>query len=323
MDVLYTQLKTYGKVKLDEPMSKHTTFKIGGPAKYFVIVDDIKKLVELISWLNGEGQKYFILGGGSNLLVRDEGYDGVVIKIDIKQHTFLPDGIEAEAGAQIATLSREALDHKLAGLEWGIGLPGSIGGAVYGNAAYSGKYMADIVDKVEVIHNGEHKVLSNDDCNFANKESVFKHDVYLILKVFLKLRRIETGEEQQKAKEYILEQIKYRAKTQPKGFPSAGCVFKNCEVLVDDIPRFEPHIDSDRVLTILHNYHKIPVGYLIEKVGLRGKKLGGAQVSPEHANFIVNAGGATAQDVLTLIEEIKQKVYTTYGLELEEEVQVV
>lgn len=323
MNILYSQLKNYGKVKLDEPLSRHTTFKIGGPAKYFIVVDELTNFINLISFLDGEGQNYFILGGGSNVLARDEGFEGVVIKTNMSKCIFHKDSVEAEAGVPIATLTRNASDHKLGGLEWSIGLPGTVGGAVYGNAAYSGHYMADIVDRVETLYRGEQVTLSKEDCNFANKESIFKHDPYIILKVHLKLTPLETQEELQKSREFIIEQIRYRTQNQPKGLPSAGCVFKNCEVPVDDISRFIPLIDNEKVLNILQSHHKIPVGYLIEKIGMKGKRIGGAQISPTHANFIVNADNAKAQDVLSLIEEIKEKVYTTYGIELEEEIQII
>jgi len=322
MDVLYTKLKQFGKVKIDEPLSKHTTFKIGGPAKYFVVVEDRDKLVELLKYLDGEGEQYYILGGGSNVLARDEGYDGVVVKVDSGQWTVDNNLVEVEAGVLLGILGQETIEAKLSGLEWAVGIPGTIAGAVYGNAAAFGFGIEDFVEKVEAYKDGEIVELSNAECEFSYKESVFKKEGGAILRVWLKLRSLDE-EEYKKIKKETMERIEYRMKTQPKEKPSAGCVFKNLVLSDKEKERLLPRIKDERVTGLIKDYGKLPTGFLIEQIGMKGKKQGGAQVSEKHGNFIVNNDNATAVDVLSLIEEIKGKVYNEWGIMLEEEIQVI
>lgn len=322
MDQLYQQLKKYGKVKIKEPLSKHTTFKIGGPAKYFVVIDDTDRLIGLLKYLDGEGEKYYILGGGSNVLARDDSFDGVVINVQTSKFRIDEDIVEADAGVLLGILGQEAVEARLSGLEWGVGVPGTIAGAVYGNASAFGAGMESIVQRVKAYKDGEVLYFSNKECRFSYKESIFKREGGVILCVWFKLIALDE-DEYKKIKKLTMERIEYRLKTQPKEKPSAGCAFKNLILSEKDKKRLLPRIKDERIIGLIKNYGKLPAGFLVEQVGMKGKKQGDAQVSDKHGNFIVNNGKAKATDVLGLIEEIKQKVSESWAVELEEEVQII
>ncbi len=314
MNELYKQLKMYGKVKIDEPMSKHTTFKIGGPAKYFVIVEDIGKLVELLKYLDGAGEKFMMLGGGSNMLISDTGYDGVIIKLQVTSYKLQNDVIIASAGCTTVEIAQKSIAEKLTGFEWGVGVPGTIGGAVRGNAGAMGGEMKDSVLKVEVYRDGEVIELSREECEFGYRDSVFKHTSDVILRVYLELENTEDNELAKKA----IEHLQYRNKTQPQGYSSSGCMFKNVEVKSQ-----KSKVKSYDIPQEFLDKGIIPAGWLVDQVGMKGYAVGNAQVSDKHGNFLINTGGATASDMLSIIDEIKTTVYTEYGIELEEEVHII
>jgi len=257
------------KIKKNVLLSKYTTFKIGGLAKYFCIANNKKDVIMAIKWAKEKKLPFFILGNGSNVLVVDKKYSGLVIK----------------TGKPLA-------HYVFKGLEWAAGIPGTIEGAVYGNAGAFGKSMKDAVKEVEVwdTKTEKIKIFKKKDCGFGYRESIFKKNKNLIiLSVKIKSKKSNL----KKIKEYL----NYKKQTQPLNLPSAGSVFKN------------------------------PKGYfaaeLIEKCGLKGKTIGRAQISKKHANFIVNLGGAKAKDVFTLIKIIKQKVKNKFGIILEEEIQIL
>ncbi|PIR77964.1 MAG: UDP-N-acetylenolpyruvoylglucosamine reductase, partial [Candidatus Magasanikbacteria bacterium CG10_big_fil_rev_8_21_14_0_10_36_16] len=177
MDQIYTTLRKFGKVKLNEPMSKHTTFKLGGPVKYFITIDNADKLVEVLNFLREENVEFIIIGGGSNVLCSDKEFDGVVIKIANNEIKLLEDNVlQADAGCVTVAVARESVKFNLTGFEWGIGVPGTIGGAVRGNAGAMGGDMSGNLSKVEVYRQGEILELSNEECEFAYRESIFKHN---------------------------------------------------------------------------------------------------------------------------------------------------
>lgn len=304
-------LKNFGQAKLNEPMSKHTTFKIGGPVDVFLTVTETEKVVEALQYLDGEGIPYFILGGGSNMLVRDEGFHGVVLNIHTNQIHIEGDRVIADAGCTTVEVARKSIQAGLIGFEWGVGVPGTIGGAVRGNAGAMGMEMKDNLEKVEVYRNGEVEELNTNDCHFGYRESVFKQEG-IVLRVHLKL----SFGDGQAAMKKALENLQYRNKTQPQGFASTGCIFKNFEIgsqtlALENIP--EEFLKKG----------KISAGWLIEQVGMKGKQVGKAKVSEVHGNFIVNLGGATAEDVLALVDEIKGRVYDTFRIEIKEEIQII
>lgn len=309
-------------------LAPYTTFKIGGRARYFFIVKEKKDLIEALQIVKQLKLPFFILGRGSNILVSDEGYRGLVIKCQMSNVKFQKNKIYSEAGTELKNLVRLSLEKSLAGLEWAAGIPGTIGGAIYGDTAAFGFSIADAIKSVEILDSKTLKIknLSLKDCNFFNKESIFKNNKNLtILSVVLKLKKGNKKEIQKKIKEYL----NHRKKTQPLNFSSAGCIFKNIELA--DLPEYKKchYKYSDNKSLIIQGEFvpvsagKIPAGYLIEKCGLKGKKIGGAQISEKHANFIVNLKEARAKDILKLINLIKQKVKRKFGIILKEEIQII
>lgn len=315
MDQLYQQLKEFGRIKINEPLSKHTTFKIGGPADFFVTVDDTDKLVRLLKFLDGEGVSYFILGGGSNMLASDEGFRGVVVKIQDTHNKIQNETIEAGAGMPTVALAQATIQGGLTGFEWGVGVPGTIGGAVRGNAGAMGGEMKDVVEKVEVYKDGEVVIWSNEELQFGYRHSRLKDEGGVVLRVWLKLEKSDNKEGMRKTLEYL----QYRNKTQPQGYASTGCIFKNYQIPRDKIQT----ISKLQIPKEFLERGLISAGWLVEQVGMKGERVGNAMVSERHGNFVVNMGGATAADVLTLVEKIQAAVYDTYGIELKEEIQIL
>lgn len=311
---LYKKLREFGKVKINEPLAKHTTFKIGGNANLFVIVDSIDKLTSLLKFLNGEGVNYFILGGGSNMLASDNTFGDIVIKIIAKQMKIENDLVVVDAGCPTVEVAQNSVKENLTGFEWGVGVPGTMGGAVRGNAGAVGGEMKDNVEKVEVFRDGEIIELSNAECEFKYRDSVFKNNNDVILRVYLRLAKSEGKELMKKA----MENIAYRNKTQPQGFASTGCIFKNIKT-----NKLKKDVKKDLISDEFWQKGVISAGWLVQEAGLKGEKVGKAQVSDKHGNFIVNLGGATAQNVMDLIDKVKEKVYDKFGIELEEEIQLV
>ncbi|MBT3538906.1 UDP-N-acetylmuramate dehydrogenase [Candidatus Parcubacteria bacterium] len=312
MDQLYKELKNFGKVKLKESLAKHTTFKIGGPAKYFVIVEDVAKLSELLKYLDAQGIPYVVIGGGSNMLVSDDGFDGVIIRIKGGGVKVKSDVIEAGAGCTTVQVAQESIKAGLTGFEWGVGVPGTIGGAVRGNAGAMGGDMNKVIEKVEVYQDGEVVEYSNEESSFKYRDSIFKHNGGIILRVWLKLEKGENRDLQKQA----ITNIQYRNQTQPHGHASSGCTFKNVEIREDS--NFKIKIPQDFLEKGI-----ISAGWLIDQCNIKGYTAGNAQVSEKHGNFIVNLGGATANDVLSIIDHVKGEVYNTFGINLQEEIQII
>jgi UDP-N-acetylmuramate dehydrogenase len=301
-------------VQKNIPLAPFTTFRIGGPAKFFAEVKSEEELIEALKYANENNLEFFILGGGSNLLVSDKGFDGLIIKIQDTRYKTQENIIEAESGAPLALIVNLAMQNNLSGLEWAAGIPGTIGGAVRGNAGAFGGTLADAIESVKVLNisNLQLTTYNNDDCKFDYRHSIFKENPGLIvLSVDLKLNPGNKDEIQNKVKETI-EKRKLKHPTEN----SAGSFFKNPEVKNQKIIE---EFECDYGTKCQNG--KMPAGWLVEQVGLKGKKIGGAMVSDKHANFIVNTGGATAEDVIMLACLIKQQVRDKFGIELQEEVQ--
>ena len=282
-----------GEDSLEEnvPMSTRTTFKIGGPAKFFVTVKSKEQLIKLISSLSFASVPYCVVGGGSNLLVSDEGYDGVIIKPAFNEVIQNDNFIYADAGATLAKVVNFATSCGLSGLEFACGIPGTIGGAVYMNAGAYGSEISDIVTMVDVWDGNKIKSINNKELDFGYRNSIFKKEKDLvILGVYLYLRKSD----KQQISTYVRELLLKRINTQPKE-PSAGSIFK------------KPSPD-------------FYVGKAIEELDLKGSVIGGAQISNKHAGFIINVNNASSADVLNLINLVKEKVLHSYGVELELEV---
>lgn len=280
-------------VRLHEPMKKHTTFRIGGPADYYLCPHSTEELQKILQICRENKLEFFILGNGSNLLVSDKGYRGVVIQLwknfsDIETED---NTITIKAGALLSKVAAEALEESLTGMEFASGIPGTMGGAVMMNAGAYGGEMKDIIREVTVLtREGELLTLSKEEMNFGYRTSVVKEKGYVVISAVLQLRK---GDREEIRK--VMDELKERRVTkQPLDMPSAGSTFKRPE-----------------------GYF---AGKLIMDAGLRGFSVGGAQISEKHCGFVVNKGDATAADVLGLIGEVQKRVQEKFGVALEPEV---
>ncbi|SHH03036.1 UDP-N-acetylmuramate dehydrogenase [Thermosyntropha lipolytica DSM 11003] len=284
------------RVRFNEPMCQHTSFKIGGPCDVMILpesADDIKKV---LAWAQDKKIPVFILGLGSNILVRDKGIRGIVIKLGncLNQIEVDNDEIYAEAGVRLSLLAKKAAASSLSGLEFAEGIPGSLGGAIFMNAGAYGGEIKDVIKEVYAVdEKGDFKTFYTADLKWGYRYSIFQENGHIILGARLKLKKGNRDE----IIACMQELGKRRREKQPLDFPSAGSIFKRPE-----------------------GYY---VGPMLEKLGLKGYRIGGAEVSFKHAGFIVNTGGATCEDVLQLIDYIKAQVKAAYNLDLEVEVKIV
>lgn len=306
-------------IKENIPLKSYTTFKIGGPAKYFFEAktsDDIKKAVR---FAKSEKLSYYIIGNGSNILVSDQGCNGLIIRIASQNIRIADQKIFADAGVPMGKIINDSVKNGLAGLEWMIGIPGTLGGAIRGNAGAFNHSIGEFVEKVVAFDPDvmEERNLSAPECGFSYRYSVFKENNYIILSVVLKLRK---GEKEQSEKE-IKEIVEKRRQRHPLG-PSAGSVFKN-PIIKDNQKAFDSILKKYPETEKFKATGKIPAGWLIEEYGLLGKKIGGAMVSSQHGNFIINTGNASSEDVIMLVSLIKQKIRVNFNIQLEEEIQYV
>jgi len=288
----YSQIiKKLGKnrVKQNEKLVGHTTFGIGGPADLFYETETIKELVKVIKLCRKDNIPYFIFAGGSNLLVSNDGIRGMVIKVGSENWEVKSEKVIAEAGAPLTQLVEIATKNSLSGLELAAGIPGTIGGAVWGNAGAAKDWIGNIVEEVEVLTaKNEIRKLSQADCQFSYRTSRFKKNKEIILRVVLRLKKDDSEKIRKKLDDFLA-----KRKNQPRK-KSAGSIFKN---------------PPDKT-----------AGWLIDQCGLKGKRIGNAQISLQHANFIVNLGNATADDVVQLIKLAKKEVKKKFGIKLEEEI---
>ena len=307
------------KIKQNIPLAPLTTFKIGGPAKFFIEVKTREDLLGAYEWAKDHKEQVFILAGGSNVLINDKGVGGLVMRINNDNMAIRSERLECGAGASLIGAARLSASHGLSGLEWAIGIPGTVGGAIRGNAGAYGSSISKSVETVEVfnIKKKKFKQFSNKECKFDYKESIFKKDNakhLLIWQVVLKLRKDRIEKINSLLDKYLM----HREKNQPK-LPSAGCVFKN--FLIKEWGDFNACLAQKAEEEGAVKGGKIGAGWIIEKAGLKGKHIGGAKISIEHANFIINTGKATAEDVVMLISFIKQQIRTKFGAQLQEEIQ--
>ena len=296
-------LEVLPETKRNILLKDYTTYKIGGPAKYFFIT---KKSEDLISALKIAKQfkvPVFILGGGSNLLVADKGFKGLVIKIDINDISFTDNKVTAGAGVGLTKFSNSLSAKGLSGLEWAVGIPGTLGGAIYGHAQAFGTKISSSIESVEAvdIKNLLIKKFSKKQCQFSLKNSIFKKKKnFVIISATLKFDKKDVQEIKNKVEEFL----NYRKTNHPINFPSAGSTFVNPEKQIRNKKLLETCPE-------LKEYNKkgiIPAGYLIAKCGLNEKKMGNIQISKIHANFIVNLGGGKAKDVLKLMKLAQDEV---------------
>ncbi len=282
-------------VLLNEPMSAHTTFRIGGNADIFITPDSIERVCRAVKTAKESGLPYYIIGNGSNLLVKDNGFRGIIIQIykGLSYINVEDNIITAGAGALLSTVAKKALDASLTGMECLSGIPGTVGGAVCMNAGAYGGEMKDIVVSSKVLVNGNVETIDNASSEFGYRISRIMKENMIVLETVFKLEKGNYDEIKAKMQELAAQ----RNAKQPVELPSAGSTFKRPE-----------------------GYF---AGKLIDGSGLRGYSVGQAQVSPKHCGFVVNNGGAAADDVLRLIEYVQKTVYDKFGVMLEPEVRII
>lgn len=293
---IYSRLEgvlTQGILLANEPMKKHTTFRIGGTADYFVVPRNIEEVKGIIAICKEMDVPYYIIGNGSNLLVSDKGYRGVIIQLYKEMGDITVDGdvIRAQAGASLAKIANAALEKALTGFEFAAGIPGTLGGACVMNAGAYGGEMKDVLYEVTVLTpEGEVRTLSDEELELGYRTSVIAKKDYIVLEAVLRLKK--GSREEIKA---VMDDLRgRRLSKQPLEYPSAGSTFKRPE-----------------------GYF---AGKLIQDAGLRGFRVGGAQVSEKHCGFVINAGDATAADVDELMKQVAAKVQEQFGVRLEPEV---
>ncbi len=284
------------EIKQDEPMGSHTTFRVGGAADFFITPSSKKELCALIKYLNLVGRDYFVLGQGSNLLVGDHGYRGVVVHIgrEFSGIKIEKTRIRAGAGALLSRIAAVAAEHSLTGFEFAAGIPGTAGGAVVMNAGAYGGEMADIVESVETVTtDGEYLVLKSAGLGFGYRKSIIRDEKLLVTEVVFRL----TEGDGTSIRERMEELQKMRSEKQPLQYPSAGSTFKRPE-----------------------GYF---AGKLIMDAGLSGYRIGGAAVSEKHCGFVINTGNASAADIMDVIGDVQDKVRERFNVVLEPEICII
>ncbi|MCA6085482.1 UDP-N-acetylmuramate dehydrogenase [Candidatus Endomicrobiellum agilis] len=285
-------LSSFGcKILKDEPLSKYCSFKIGGPADFFIEILNEQALLEFLKVMSGG--KFYVLSGGTNVLFSDKGYRGAIIRLagDFRKISVLKNEISCGSGVLLSDVLKIALENDLVGLEYMAGIPGTVGGAVYGNTGSKDEWISAAIKTVEVYKNLRKELVNKEEIVFGYRKSGLENCI--ISKVNFSLKKDTKNGSLKK----ISENIRKRLETQPLNMPNAGSIFKN------------PNGFS--------------VGKLIEEAGLKGKCVGGAQISKLHGNFIVNTGGALAKDVLTLIDLVKERIKEKFSIDLETEIKII
>lgn len=273
-------------------LNKYSTFRIGGPARYFKEVHSAEEAQQVFRFLNENGLPFIIIGKGSNCLFDDRGFDGFVLYNNIQGQEFVSDTLlKVHSGVAFSMLGKRLALSGFSGLEFSIGIPGSVGGAVFMNAGISSQDVASVLDSVEIIRpSGEILLLKKEDLEFSYRSSRFHHTKEFILSATFKLSQEHTSDRKMRGL------LNHRLMTQPYQYPSAGCVFKN------------PPGES--------------AGKLIDLAGLKGLSVGGAKISEKHGNFIVNTGRATSKEVCQLIQMIRNQM-DSFGITLQEEIRII
>lgn len=294
MSELLNTLQQYGNVDTDAVLQRMTTFRIGGKADFVVYPKNMIALAEVIQLLKKENIPFKVLGKGSNILCSDEDFHGVIIRLDrtFNEYYYNENMVVAQAGVSLIALAYDAMKRGLSGLEWACGIPGTVGGAIFMNAGAYKSSMKEIVTEVLIYRDGDFVWMSNEECGFDYRKSVFQsHPDWLVVAVRMQLQEGNINE----IRELVDNRKARRMETQPLEYPSAGSVFRNPEG------------------SFAWKY--------IDELGLRGKQIGGAQISSKHSNFIVNVGGACASDVMALVKMINDGMQERYGFTLKMEVE--
>lgn len=285
-------IKKFGSLKENYNLKDYNTYKIDSICKYFIVVNDVEKLRKLIKYLKDNKIKYFVIGNGSNVILPPY-YAGIVIKLDFKKVIYHETIVEVESSYMLNKLAHETALKDLKGLEWASGIPGTIGGSTVNNAGCYGSEIFDSIIKVDILEDNKFKTLNKNDIKYSYRHTSLKNNNIIVLKVYFELKKT--------SKEDILSLIKERTEkrlnTQPLNYPSAGSVFQN------------PTGDY--------------AGRLIEEAGLKGKIIGGAKISDKHANFIINYNNATSDDIIKLINLIKDTIYKKNKIKLKLEQEII
>lgn len=318
--LIYKNMEIKKKIQQNIVLAPFTTFKIGGPAKFFIEAKTKNDLIESYKFAKNENEEIFLLGGGSNVVINSNKINGLVIKMDNDNIRILGDRLSCEAGASLTRIITIATREKLTGLEWAIGIPrATIGGAIVGNAGAFKKKISELVETIEIFNIKKQKfeIFSKKDCKFKYRESIFKNnDNYLVWSVGLKLKKNNT-QSIIKLNEKILN---LRNHNQPK-LPNAGCIFKN--FTIDELELMNSNIANLAKKENIVKNGKVGAGWIINMAGIKGKTIGGAKISLEHANFIVNTGNASSENVIMLISFIKQQIRDKFKIQLQEEIQYI
>lgn len=283
-------------VEVDALMSKYTTFRVGGPAKYLVSPKTIDEIKDIIKLCKESNSKYYIIGNGSNIIVKDKGYSGLIIKLskNFSNYKIEDNLIKAMGGILLSQVARIAYDNSLKGLEFASGIPGTLGGAIAMNAgAYGGEMCNSVIFAKVLDEDGNVKTLSNKELEFEYRKSKVSKENLIVLEATMELEKGKKEEIQALMEDFA----ERRRSKQPLEYPSAGSTFKRPE----------------------GNY----AGKLIMDAGLAGYRIGDAQVSKKHCGFVINTGKATANDIITLMEDVKEKVQDKFGIILEAEVKIL
>ena len=278
-------IEEYGKVTKDFDLVNNNTYKVHSICNYYIEVSDVIKLTKLINYLKKENTKYLIIGNGSNIILPSQ-YNGIVIKPLFYDLEIDGEYLTVGSSYMINKLAMESIEHNLTGLEWASGIPGTIGASIYGNAGAYKDEISNYVEEIEVLENDKVKILKKNDIFFSYRETSLQKKDLIILKAKLKLSKGNKEE----SLAIVKDRLERRTASQPLNYPSAGSVFRNPEGLF--------------------------AGKLIEDLGLKGKQIGGAQISEKHANFIINIGNATGEDIVNLIKLIITEVKKEYNIDL-------
>ena len=319
------QAKISPEVRADEPLAPHTTYRIGGPADYFFAAKTADEAVRAVAAAKELNLPYYILGGGSNVLVSDEGYRGLVIKLVNRGVEIDGQRVTVEAGTPSALVALKTTEAGLTGFEWAIGLPGTFGGAVRGNAGMYDSNTGEFIESVRCLFDGQVTELTKEQCQFSYRSSIFKQQPgNLVLSAVLVLApAADLSAGQQKLQEILT----LKKNTQPVEYPTSGCIFKNWQPGSDEelqSLRRSLDLNPDEQIPVAKN-GTVPAGWIIDRAQLKGTQVGGASISEKHANFFVNDNNADANDIIGLIAVVKTRIrnMSSSVINVQEEIEYV
>jgi UDP-N-acetylmuramate dehydrogenase len=308
------------KVLKNKNLKELTSFKIGGTSNYFVEIQNLEDFLQFFSWQKRKNLPIFVLGGGTNLLIDD--FEGVVLKPELRYVHNIGDGVLAVgSGILVSELLDYVIDLEYEGLEWAGGLQGTVGGAVEGGVGCFGKEFKNLLLEVKAINlkTGKEKIFSKDECLFKYRNSFFRQNKdWLIIETKLFFENRKNKEELKKMAE---EKINYRKMKHPLEYPNAGSIFKN--ISFEKAPKFVQDLVLEKNKVKNDPFPVIPTAFLISEAGLKGKRIGDAQISEKHSNFIINLGRATFGDVYELIDFTKKFLEDTFEVESEIEIKII